>query len=334
MKVVLVFTGSRDSAYLPMTAVVAAAARTMEPRARPVVITDARSAGEDVHALLGDVADILPVDVPHHDATTASRWLKVRLRSIVDGDFLFLDSDALPAAPFLDAIARESPFAAVPDSTGLRPPGTCPRWVHRLYARLGWTVPATPYFNSGVMFWRDTDDARTLGRCWEAAWEDTRALGEPRDQPSLHRAIAQTGIRPEVLDATMNTFVEVHPYLVGAARVLHFFAGVPGRGRTLIDTLADARLRGEPLDWQAVERARQHRTVWEGASARDARSAIAERTIRSVWRLLHDGDLADARWAARHAVRIAPWRLETYGMVARTLIARKPAASRRPDNDI
>jgi hypothetical protein len=181
------------------------------------------------------------------------------------------------------------------------------------------------------MFWRDNDEARLLGRHWAEGWDRTSAGGEPRDQPALHHAIATSSVRAAVLEPSMNTFVEVHPYRVSRARVLHFFVGVPGRERTLIDALAEARAQGERLDWPEVEKARRSGSVWHGLSAIAARSAIAERTTRSVWRLLHDGCVDDARWAARHAVRIAPWRPDGYGMVARSLLAREGSRPRTLD---
>lgn len=178
MKVVLVCTGRPDSPYVSMTGVVAAAARVVEPEAQPVVYTDAASADAGVGRALEDVADMVVVPLPHVEPLAASRWLKVRLRSLVDGDFLFLDADALLVASLAGTLARVRQVGAVPDSTGLRPPGACPHWVQELYRRLEWRVPAATYFNSGVMFWRDTEEARRLGRVAEAEGDShTRRAG-------------------------------------------------------------------------------------------------------------------------------------------------------------
>lgn len=326
MKIVFVCTGQPDSLYVSMTGVVAAAARIVEPGAQPIVFTDEASAGAGVGRALEDVAEVVIPPMPHFDPMVASRWLKVRLRSLVDGDFLFLDADALPAARLAPALARVRHVGAVPDSTGLRRPGACPRWVQQLYGELGWRVPSAIYFNSGVMFWRDTEQARQLGRAWENAWETTRALGDARDQPSLLHAIDTSQVEPDALPASMNTFVEVDPHRVPRAKVLHFFAGIPNRSATLVDALAAARRRGDRLDWRSVESAMRTGSVWTGMTARQARSRIARGTLRSTWRLLADGHRRDAFWAARHAVRIAPWKLDAYGMVVRTLVTRAPGS--------
>lgn len=117
-----------------------------------------------------------------------SRMLKTNIREYVPGDILFIDSDTVICAPLSDIDLFTFPVGAVWD--GNRPFNAKDlKRSGNVIARarlLGKDViGAKDYFNSGVLYMKDTPEVHTFMAKWHALYMSGQNKGLSFDQPSF-----------------------------------------------------------------------------------------------------------------------------------------------------
>ena len=163
-------------------------------------------------------------------ARRRSRFVKTQARTVINGDFLYLDADTAPVAEFTALFDCKTPFAAAIDRNRIDPRGGFPAWVVPDFQRLGWRHPTRHYLNSGVVFWKDCTAARALGRLWHENWlHYTTTVDNPADQPAFNHTIDALGIEPTILDDAFNARVGVLPELPAARASITFCRATRGR---------------------------------------------------------------------------------------------------------
>ena len=146
----------------------------------------------DNHLTLpGDVKQAI-VDVPPEWAEYKSRYLKTKLRFLVDGDYLYIDVDTLIARNLEELDDLTADLAAVSDGNG--PLCLLNDNDADLCRRAGILSPTgRPYFNSGVMFVKDTRVSYLFYEEWHSLWKAMASRGIGRDQMSLLAANEKLG---------------------------------------------------------------------------------------------------------------------------------------------
>lgn len=205
---------------------------------RVYVVTDDRTAhrltGEQRGELEKYEAEIITVDAPEEfSAAERSRYLKTSLRTRITGDFLFLDTDTI----FADRLPEEVSGAelamaleqydsyrcgtaaeAVPECFSFK--------VRKEYLQCGYDdSKIRDFYNSGVIWCRDTEKSRLFFQKWHEAWLAGREKGIRQDQPSLNGINSLMGDVIEPLDGIWNVQV-TRPYsqkYIDRAIILHYF---------------------------------------------------------------------------------------------------------------
>ena len=197
-------------------------------------LTAQHMTGEQRDGLEKYQAETVTVDIPDSfTATERSRYLKTSLREYITGDFLYLDTDTvfadrLPeqvsgaelamALEQYDSYRCGTAAEAVPECFSFR--------VRKEYMRCGYDDSKIRYFyNSGVIWCRDTEKSRLLFRKWHEAWLAGREKGVLLDQPSLNGINSLMGDVIETLDGIWNVQV-TRPYsqkYIDRAIILHYF---------------------------------------------------------------------------------------------------------------
>ena len=156
---ILISEGPEQDSFCEMTYLCVALSKRLCPDSIATVLTD-ESTRANLELLPFGIENLKVVDIPDElsSGSSRSRYLKTRMRQLVDGDFVFIDADALPLHPFDETCDHDAPLAAALDRNRESPEPTFPRWVIPHYKQLGWDYPFSTYFNSGVMFMRDTPE--------------------------------------------------------------------------------------------------------------------------------------------------------------------------------
>ncbi len=184
---------------------------------------------------LGSVVDhILEADVPHDMPGPKSRWLKTGMRLLLEGDFLYLDTDTICLRPLdhlLEKATQGSFDLGMARDLNIRLAEKSRRIGLRglpaELSSLGWSCPNSGFFNTGVILYRDTEEARNQARCWRSLWQEALARGCHQDQPAMNQSLAQSKAKLLVLEPRHNAMVLAAPRTVPSARIMHFFASVP-----------------------------------------------------------------------------------------------------------
>jgi len=198
--------------------------RRLHPNWRVVVLTDCivtDAVSPMLKKICGCADEVIHREISLENVSLRSRWLKTSMRSLISGDFLFIDCDAFPLSPLDKLVTYRSQVCAAldlnlpPRQFSLHPQ------IKKIYDDLGWHVPAR-YFNSGVMFWPDTAEAAALGERWHQLWKKSIEIGCTQDQPSLNVAIEDLGTNVEVLPRRYNAMVERKSWGYRRPAIMHF----------------------------------------------------------------------------------------------------------------
>lgn len=310
--------------YHWLTLASALSVRAHSPNAHIILLHTNRNRGvpaaEAARAVCVESAlgvEVRQVDLGYHIDMVASRALKSSVRELIEGPFIFLDSDTWVCVNLAGAPLPRCDFAAAADVTGVWPAGEFPEWATEPFRRCGWSYGGGAYRNSGVMLWNDTPAARRLGARWKEMWKQGYAAGVKNDQPSLNFALSHSRIDAEVLESRLNAMVTIEPYIARSAKVCHFFESLTGPRFTSVLDVVAARLRETGrIDYSELLDGFAPRQLWVEPH-REVCRAAGRLHLASGWRALSRRDFKRARWAARKAWACAPWSPESWRLYAR-----------------
>lgn len=171
------------------------------------------------------ITEIVVVPVPEkYNAKQRSREIKTTVRNVIDGAYLFIDTDTVVCKK-LDAIDELTcDLAAVPD--GHLPLAECmfppTKGVEQMFGIS--LSDAKFWFNSGVMFVDDNDRTREFYKKWHENWTfSCFEKGNSQDQPALLATDKQFGYLIEELPGIYNAQVAMSLKYFADAAILHWW---------------------------------------------------------------------------------------------------------------
>jgi hypothetical protein len=239
--------------------------------------------------------EIRPFDVPNEisGSSPRSRYLKTRIRELIEGDLVYLDADAIPLRPFDELFEHESPFAAVLDRNAEIKVPHMPTWVEPIYREFGWPYPVPTYFNSGVMFWRDDAAMHELGCLWHQRWREVfERFGKHHDQPSLNSSIFALGVKTKVLPIQYNAMVDSSLLFARNARIVHYFFS--GRRRrfdpdSVLQHMIDEWRTANTINWQKYRDALDRSDAWIHPTKSIMKEIVSHNYLRAVQLIIERG---------------------------------------------
>lgn len=271
-RVIFALTAQGGSFFSAMTRIAVASIRLSNPHLAISVYCDAetdRALRSARDPLCHEVDDWQPQTTPPGSASFRNRFVKTRLRSTLDGPFLFLDSDVLvrddlSALFTLDtdlAGARNHSLADYSEQIWTSDAATL--------QALGWIVRPDVYINGGVLLYQDTEGARRFAEDWHQRWLHCfEAHHNHRDQPALNAALQATRPRLQVLPDRFNAQFKCNPGALQNAVLWHYYASViDGRPETLFELLIQDLMCGKPLDLGRVEQMIHAAHPWRAQTA-------------------------------------------------------------------
>lgn len=229
-KIVYVLTSSKKDYYYNQLLISLVSLRNNMPSQAVEVIVDQNTYETltDGREEIFQYAKIIKVDVDdRYSQKERSRFLKTSLRNIIQGDFLFIDCDTVICSDFSD-FYTDKPIAMVLDRNCLMSErddhGTS---IFEVGNRCGFNLrECEKYFNSGVMWVRDTTETHEFFEEWNCFWKKTLKIGMCVDQPSLNYVNMKRGLVIGELDGIWNCQVTLRPagvkYISGAY-IMHYF---------------------------------------------------------------------------------------------------------------
>jgi hypothetical protein len=225
-KAVYVLVSTPEDHILEMALLSIACLKRFSPGIKAEVIADAATYA----TLIGDrerireyADNIIVVDEYDANPMIVSRSLKTRMREFVTGDFLYLDSDAVPINPVDGAFCDDYDIAACLDGNVRNPADfVFHDFESKTFREMGWDYPVHPYYNAGVMFVRDNRTTHDLFRRWHAIWTTCKNRGLYKDQPPFHKAIEEMKVSIKVLPPQYNALISMYNSGAYKARIMHY----------------------------------------------------------------------------------------------------------------
>lgn len=234
-KIIYVLVSNENDCYLEQALVSIYSLRLYNPDANLLLLVDeetSRTLENGIRKLiLNYVSKLVIVDVPfHYSKQQKSRYIKTSLRSQVIGDFLFIDCDTIINEELKDIDNLSCEIAAVPDCHLSIKYSWMKTNIKKWSSVLGWKYSENDfYFNSGVLFVKDTDDTHQFYEYWHSLWRKNVLKGINYDQPSLAKANELMGCKICKLDDIWNCQINANglPFL-SKAKIIHYFASGMG----------------------------------------------------------------------------------------------------------
>ena len=159
-----------------------------------------------------------------YDGKKRSRILKTSLRNMIDGDYLFIDTDTIVVKPLYEIIEAKGDISAVYDlhSTYYKDNFWHEKSVD-LDNKMGWHIEkAEHYFNSGVMYVRDNDVTRAFYKKWNENVLACFEKGVTVDQPALAHTNETFGNIIQPLEGVWNCQLPHGMQYFWGAKVIHY----------------------------------------------------------------------------------------------------------------
>ena len=262
-----IVTTRDDTQMLVMTHVAILTLKLTHPKAHAVLLVDhpTEQLIDDAYPELRDaVEELVAVDSGIQDAAASSRYLKTRMRSLLEGDLLFLDIDTLILRDLSPLWEHDAVISGIHDDNTLG--GHFDNRLTDGFKQLGWSAPSEPYLNSGVMFWRDNEESHRLGEAWHQCWLESREVMGDTDQPALNRAMTQTGTTLKLLPQDYNQKVRDRPGILKKPVILHYETRSALYSKhTLINHLMRQLTGNGKIDESMLHRARKRNDPWGSA---------------------------------------------------------------------
>lgn len=229
-KIVYVLVSSEDDIYLEQAWASIFSLRHFNQDVNVVEVCDDRTAKrindrspEEFRRIAGEI-----VSVPFEECVSnreRSRWLKTNLRSLVNGDFLFLDTDTIITGSLAEVDSFEFDLGMVYDwHCRLKDRPNRMGIIKRVTNLFDVNIKAeTDYFNSGVIYCKDSEFSVLFYNRWHNHWNESKNM--PRgiqDQQSLMVTVNELG-GVNAISGDYNCQPIVSMRFLATAKIVHFF---------------------------------------------------------------------------------------------------------------
>ena len=229
--------------------------------------------------LIAEVDDWLIVDAPPGDSGFRNRFVKTSLRGLLNGPFLFLDSDIFVRGDLSEIFTFDTDIAGARNHSRQAFAEQVWEQDSATLQAMGWTIRTDVYINGGVLLWNDTPSAGRFGAEWHRRWLlSSQARRNCRDQPALNSALHATEPRLTVLSDRYNAQLKISLNVVDGASVWHYYSSACDPPHTRFEQLATDLMSGKKLRLERVARMVAAAHPWRRATSVD--DWVAARVMR------------------------------------------------------
>ena len=229
-KIVYCIVSNEEDIYLEQAWVSIYTLRRHNPEAEVILLVDKGTEA----ALTGKrggirelVTEVVAVDTPDgYNAMQRSRYLKTNFRQFIADDLLFIDADTVVGGSLAGINNIEAEIACVPDGhRRFRELSGYDIICHRLCSIYGeMSFDDEYYFNSGVIYVKDTPRMRAFFADWYETWKySSFEKGSSLDQPALFMTNKKNGHIIRELPGEFNCQIAYSLKYFYGGLILHFF---------------------------------------------------------------------------------------------------------------
>ncbi len=266
-KFAYVLSSSESDYFSEMTAVSLASLRLTNPNANAVLLIDSKSRNSErpiISRLVDDFDEIVEIDIEDKSPYYFSRYMKVKSRDFISGDFLYIDGDTIILKNLEDIWNSENDLCGALDLSSKNFSVNIPQDQIDSFRALGWAKNKGPYINCGVLYMKDNAEVRKFCDEWFRNWIDFgNIVKKYYDQPSFNYSLDRSDLNFHLLSQDWNAQVGWTPLDARDARIAHVFSGQFETRQDTVLHLASRKLRDEGvMDIDLLKEAIANGHVW------------------------------------------------------------------------
>lgn len=260
-----------------MTRVSMASVRATNPGCRIALLTDKQTERNLISTgdCVLDEADRCIIKSVGSDCPQyANRFLKTRSRELINGPFLYLDSDTIVRGDLSPICSLKADLCGAKNDQG---PSTLLQMGGNtaIFDAMQWPYPVGPYINGGVLFLSDSSACHRFAKTWHRLWlESHEKTGLHFDQPALNRAISLSGVSFELMSNTYNAQITANPQSAASAVLWHYYGSSPNKTLLESDRVISKLIKNQALDHNVISRLITHFHPWRRDSFIDDMAAF------------------------------------------------------------
>jgi hypothetical protein len=212
MNVAYIVSSNGGDGFALMTRFSIVSLRYTNPKAQITLLCDSitkKNLDSVRDPILGEVDHVICVSVPDGDPSFRSRYIKTQIGSILEGPFLFLDSDTLVRGNLSEIFNGNYDIAASSNHSRSLFSEQIAEVDLKVLERSHLILNNTTYINSGVLFFRGSSESVNICKKWHHLWKKTwNTTGDHRDQPSLNFVLSTERCNTEILDNRFNAQIK------------------------------------------------------------------------------------------------------------------------------
>ena len=232
-KIVYSVVSTENDSYLEQTLLSAYSARHFNQGARIELVVDEITAA----TLIGKreeikkyISKLIVIEITgDYNQKQRSRYLKTNLRNYIKEDFLFVDNDTIICCSLDEIDNCEWEIAATREKNKFDTFTNKDEYMWKLAGQVGIQEDLIehPYFNSGVMYVKNTENAHRLYDTWHSLWKKYQKRGLDTDQTSLSMANKLCNHSIHHIEDSWNCQIKVGGISFSRnARIIHYFFGM------------------------------------------------------------------------------------------------------------
>lgn len=227
-KLVYVYVGSDGDYYYEMLIMSLYSFRRYHPHDEVLIVMDEETFESLRHknaALLSDVTPIVVHISEDYNMMQRSRYLKTKLRQIIDGDYLYIDGDTIICAK-LNAIDSLDSDLGMVLNLHRKDEFLSQKNVNLCKAAGMDTSVMRPYYNGGVAYVKDSPVSFKFYEHWHQLWLKSVSNGVFQDQPALCQTDFDLGFPVKEMWGGWNCQVCFGGKLclICRAKIIHYFS--------------------------------------------------------------------------------------------------------------
>ena len=227
-KIAYVLVSSHKDLFWEQCLISVMSVRHHMPDAHTVLVCDTETKESLNDGIRNDISkyfsDIISISFDEKVGNTMrSRILKVTLRDIIIGDFLYIDCDTLITQQLSDIDNLTCPIAAVLEGHCLFKSHPMREFFLKQNKHLDYAHDRiVKYFNAGVMYVKDVEETHSFYKKWHENYLISCEKGLYLDQPALSKTNIELGNVIQEVDGTWNCQIRFGALFLASNKILHF----------------------------------------------------------------------------------------------------------------
>lgn len=229
MKYVYILVGASEGFYFEQTLVSLASLKYICPAAKITLLIDDRT-DDGGNPLLSQIREFVDEYIVRKfdenvPSIARSRMLKTAMRFLVEGDFLYVDSDTVWTSPINEADFTDDVMGVL-DGHCLLNEHPLKNAILQDFEKTECNPLVEQYVNGGLLFVKDSVQARRFFEIWHEKWQETSKSGCFIDMPALNYGFKEIyGERIPLLHGSYNVQISRSWKYFPKSKMIHFFTG-------------------------------------------------------------------------------------------------------------